>query len=532
MTDPEPDTTELVPGATAHTLQASAVARGGAANLFGAIVYGASNFVVLIVLNRIVGIRSAGIVVVAIALFSITSTMSGLGCSTGLIRMISRDRATGHTERLPATVRIAVVPVGVVSVIVAVIAFLFSEPIADLLSNGREVAEVAAVLRAMAPFIPAATMHTVLVQATRGFDTMLPQVVIERVGRAISLPVVVAVAATAGMGPRGVGAAWAATNVVALLFSARALQTRVNRAVLASGRTPTPINRTSRRDYWAFTAPRAVGQASEVAVNWLDTIIVSAIVSTTAAGIYASGSRYLLPGLFAAEALMQVTGPRISGLLALRKQHEASALLQVVAGWQVSVMWPLYLLIIAFPSPLLRVFGPEVVAAKGALIALAIAMLIASPIGPAASAILMSGRSTQAMFNTLVVLAVNVIGNLLLVPRYGITAAGIVWGATILVAAALPGWQCRELLGVSTIGRPALQAAGLAAATVGLASLAFRVLFGDAVGGLLAAVSVGGAMYVVGLRVLRSQLHLNALWEGISRRTGNESGHENNAPRR
>ena len=439
MTDQRPGTTEPVRSDSAQTQQAAAVARGGAANLFGAIVYGASNFVLLIVLNRVIGVRSAGIVVVAIALFSITSTMAGLGCSTGLIRMISRDRATGHPERLPATVRIAVVPVGVVSVIVAAFVFALSEQIADLLSNGAEVAQVAGVLRVMAPFLPAATLHTVLVQATRGFDTMLPQVAIERVGRALSLPIVVAIAATADMGPRGVGVAWAATNLVALVFSARALLVRVNRAVLASGRTPTPADRAMRREYWAFTAPRAIGQASEVAVNWLDTIIVSAIVSTTAAGIYASGSRYLLPGLFAAEALMQVTGPRISGLLAVRKQREASALLQVVAGWQVAVMWPLYLVIIAFPSPLLRVFGPEVVAAKGALIALAIAMLIASPVGPAASAILMSGRSRQAMLNTLAVLAVNLGGNLVFVPRHGITAAGIVWGATILVAAALPG---------------------------------------------------------------------------------------------
>ena len=81
-------------------------------------------------------------------------------------------------------------------------------------------------------------------------------------------------------------------------------------------------------------------QASEVVVNWMDTVIVGAVLSTTAAGIYASGTRYLLPGLFAAEALMQVTGPRVSGLLARRRTLEASVLVQVVAGWQVAVLWP------------------------------------------------------------------------------------------------------------------------------------------------------------------------------------------------
>ena len=50
----------------------------------------------------------------------------------------------------------------------------------------------------------------------------------------------------------------------------------------------------------------------------------------------------------------------------------------------------------------------------------------------------MAGRSRQAMFNTLVLVVINVGGNLLFVPDHGITAAGITWGATILVAAAAP----------------------------------------------------------------------------------------------
>src|SRR5699024_3918976 len=101
---------------------------------------------------------------------------------------------------------------------------------------------------------------------------------------------------------------------------------------------------------------------------WIDTILIAGIVSTTLAGIYASGTRYLLPGLFAAEALMQVTGPRISGLVATHRHAAATHLVQSVAGWQVVVMWPLYLLIAVFPTPLLQVFGDEVVQARGALV--------------------------------------------------------------------------------------------------------------------------------------------------------------------
>ncbi len=494
----------------------TAVARGGATNMVGAVVYGASNFLVLVVLNRALGVDDAGVVVVAIALFNLVAVITGLGCTTGLVRTISRLRAIDEPERIPATIRVALRPVTAVSVVAAVLVAVTAPALAEVLADGDTVAEVASVLRAMAVFLPAAAVHTVVIQGTRGFDTMRPLVFIERIGRAVALPLVVGLAAALDTGPRGAGVAWAATNAVALVFSLRALRRRVDGAVARSGRAAVPVDAAFRRAYWRFTAPRAVGQASEVAVNWSDTIIVSALVSTTAAGIYASGTRYLLPGLFAAEALMQVTGPRISGLLARHRPREASELIKVVAGWQVAVMWPIYTLIAVFPTPLLRIFGPEVVEARGALVALSIAMLVASPVGPAASAILMAGRSRQAMANTLAVLAINLVGNLVFVPRHGITAAGVVWGVTIVVAATLPGWQCRRL-GVSTIGRPALTAAALSTATVGLAALAGRLALGDTTAGLLAAGSVGAAGYVVGLRMARSPLHLQVLRAGVRR---------------
>src|SRR5690606_17864084 len=258
------------------------------------------------------------------------------------------------------------------------------------------------------------------------------------------------------------------SNVIALVFSVRAMRSRVDKATAAGGKPAVPVSRPIAREFWSFTAPRAIGQSAEVAVSWIDTVLVAALLSTTAAGIYASGTRYILPGVYAANALMQVTGPRISGLLANEEHAAASQLLKVIAGWQVVIMWPLYILIALFPTPLLRVFGEEVTAAKGALVAISIAMLIAAPAGPVASVILMAGRSTQAMLNTLVLVVINVGGNLLFVPDHGLTAAGITWGATILVAAALPGWQAHRSLGVSTIGSPAAVAVATAAATVGL----------------------------------------------------------------
>lgn len=123
------------------------------------------------------------------------------------------------------------------------------------------------------------------------------------------------------------------------------------------------------------------------------------------------------------------------------------------------------------------------------------------------------------MFNTLVLVAINVGGNLLFVPTHGITAAGVTWGATIVVAAVLPGWQAHRSLGVSTLGRQAILAVALAAITVGVVGVAARLALGDAASGLLVTSSVGVLAYVIALGLARSPLHLDALWNGVRRRS-------------
>ncbi|CAN5902887.1 hypothetical protein BH23ACT2_BH23ACT2_30130 [soil metagenome] len=497
---------------------ASSVARGGAANLVGALIYGASGFALLLVLTRGLGIDDAGVVIVAIAVFNVLVTLCALGTSTGMVRAISRLRALGEPERLPAILVIALVPVTALSSAVGVTIFVAAPTIAGAFSTGGSAEETTGVLRAMAPLLPFATLHPVIAQATRGFNTMYPLVLIERIGRSVSLPILVGVVALAGGGPRAAGVAWAASNVIALCFSARALLVRVRSAVDRAGRPAMSPDRATAREFWSFTAPRAVGQTSDVSMNWFDTILVGGILGATQAGIYASGTRYLQPGLFTAEALMHVTGPRVSGLLATDQPREASRLVQVTAGWQTTVVWPAYLLIALFPVPLLRVFGDQVTAAEGALVFLAVAMLLSSPLGSAAAVILMAGRARQAMVNTLAVLVLNVGGNLLLVGRYGITAAGAVWALSLVVAVALPAWQSHRGLGVTTWGPEALTAAGLAAVTVGSVGVVVRLVVGDGLVGLVAAGILGVTLYGVGLWRLRSRLHLDEWWAGIRRR--------------
>ena len=487
------------------------VARGGALNLIGNAVYGFGNFLLLGIVTTQLGADGAGVFLVAIALFNIMSKVCEFGSATGLIRTISRDRALGKQHELRANTKVAVAVSFGASVIAALGTYFFAPALANVFASGKDVATVTDVLRAISPFVAFSSVYSVLCYGTRGFNTMVPQVCIEKIGRALAQPIAVLAVLLLGGGVVAATYAWAAVQMVWVIPAGIAYFHLLHRVERETTEKRAHVSIPLARAFMSYSLPRALGQVFQVAVLWMDTLIISAILGTTDAGIYAAGTRYLLIGLFTAEAIMQVIGPRISALLALRKRVEAARLYSVATAWQTALTWSVYLVVIFFSTPLLRLFGPEYVAAGPALVWLAFAMLISSLCGPSDTIILMSGRARLSLFNAFVAVGINVVGNFLLVPHFGITAAGATWAVTIVIAAALPAYQARRDLGVHPWSGAVRAAMVCAVLGVGVPVVVSWLVLGPTAAGVVTATVVGAIGFVVALRRFGAEVHLDTL---------------------
>jgi O-antigen/teichoic acid export membrane protein len=494
-----------------------AVARGGALNLVGAVVYGITQFALLAIVANRLGAARAGEFLTVIVVFNIMSKVGEIGSSTGLIRMISRARAVGEERDLRALITIGVAGPLVAGTACATLLWLSAPTLAAWFGQGRDAERIAELLRTIAPFLPFASTYAVLWQGTRGFDTMVPQVAIEKIAKSTAQVVAVLVVALAGGGVRHAIVTWVVVQVAALVPAAFATVRLLRHAEQADTRPRRRADWRMTRSFFAFSIPRALAQVFQVTILWFDTLMIGVILGTTEAGIYGAGTRYLLLGVFAAESIMQVVGPQVSALLALHDRDRTSRLLGAAAGWQTAVVWPCYLVVLAFPRTLLSLFGDEFVAAEHALMFLAAALLVVAPFGPTDTVILMSGRSRQSLLNTLVAVSVNVAGNLLLIRRYGITAAGAVWAVTIVLTTLIPAWQAARGLGVRPDGRSRWAAALAAVVTVGPPVLVGRLLWGDRASTFAAAAIVGAAAYVWILGRLRREVQLDVLFSAVRR---------------
>jgi O-antigen/teichoic acid export membrane protein len=356
-------------------------------------------------------------------------------------------------------------------------------------------AALATYTRVFAPFVVVTAVYGALEAATRGFGTMVPSVSVERIGRSVAQPLAVGIAVALGGDALGVGVAYAAPYLAGALVLTWWLRRLARDTRRQAGRN-------ARRDaadgddrFWSFTAPRALSSIFQIALLWLDVLLVGALASSTEAGIYAAATRYLLMGTMAGQALTTAIQPQVSALLARGANRRAGDLFQIAAAWTMVVSWPIFLTVMVFARSLLDVLGTGFSQADTALVILGAAWVFASACGPIDVLLLMAGASRWNLANNAVAVAANVVLNLVLVPRWGITGAAIAWAVSIVITNGAPAIEVWYLLRIHPFGRGS---AAVAAASVGLLAgeLAVRAVLGTSLGALAAGGAAGLALYV------------------------------------
>ena len=504
-------------------------ARDTVIKFVGSAANGIFGFLGVVVITRGLHAGKAGAFFEAFALFTILSSIAEMGADTGFMRAIPQYRALGRTSDVRKTLLLGLAPVVPIAAIFAALMFAFAPELARVLAgHGRNVQTVIPFLRVLAPFIPLAAVTTVALAATRGFRTMVPSVVINNVFGPALRPVLVVVVLAMGLGPVAIGAAWAAPLAIGtpltiawLLFLLRRAERRDN----AVGLSPTKPPRRLAAEFWRFSSPRAIAAVFSTLTTWLDTILVGALRSTGEAGIYTASTRYVIVGTVFIQAIVIVISPQIAGLLARREGFDrARSLLQSTTAWLVMATWPIYFTLAVFAPLFLRVFGKEFVAGQTPLMILALGVLFSTGVGPAGAVLLMGGKSSWNLINTIAALVVNVGLNLLLIPHLGMTGAAIAWVASIVVSNLLPLIQVRAFLGLSPFSAPYVAVGIMSAFLFGGLGLAVRLTLGPSLPAFLLYACVSTGLYAVVLWKNRARLHLSMLLTSLRPRQARGMG--------
>ncbi len=451
-------------------------------------------------MGRTLGTGGAGSYFIAIAAFMIVSNVAELGADTGLVRFVSAAAATGRTATVGALVKTALRPVLTVGVgfvlVVAVVALAGATPAAvpvPLLIAGAATAVVSSLL-------------AIALSLTRGFGDATTYPLLQNVLLPVLRLVAVSSVLLAGAAATGVITAWMAPTLVVALIAALIARRQLRRNLAEV--TPEPAD---ARAFWSFSASRGIAAAVEIGLEWIDVLLVGALTSAEAAGIYAVVTRSARAGEVVQQAARVAVGPQISAALARGDLPRAQEIYGVVTAAMIWLAWPFYLVVAVFADSLLSLFGPGFSSGATSLVILVGAMGIATAAGTVQTIVLMGGRSRWQLADKTGALVLNIVLNLLLIPIWGIEGAAVAWAATILADTAVVVFQVQRLMGVRPRGSYPWVAALLSVVVVGGICVASRLTFGSSVSVMLGTAAVAGVAYLALSSPLRGRLGLTRL---------------------
>jgi O-antigen/teichoic acid export membrane protein len=506
------------------------LARGGVLNLVGAVANGLLSALVYVIVARHYPRPVAGAFFAATALFLILSAVAELGVDTGLLRWLPRYVVENRRGDIRTCVRVAMRPVYLASVLVAVVVFVAAPWIAQASVDNAQEHAFTNMLRVLAVGLPLAAAYDLVLAQTRVFGSMRPTVVVEKFGRGIAQPVAILIIEAWGGGSLALAIAWTAPYLPgllwALVWNRKVFQANAPRTEQLPSREVAEV----RSEFWRYTIPRAAARIFQVALQRADIVLVAALRSPKEAAVYAAASRLLVFGQLGTLAVQQVMQPHLSRLLASGDQEGATSVFQTSTAWLMAFAWPAYLASAAAAPIMLSVFGHGYRGGQAPLVILSLTMLLATACGPVDIVLLMGGRSGLSLINNFASLVVDIALNVLLIPKYGITGAAIAWAVALVVRNILPLWQVRSMMQMSPISSGALWVMASAIACFGVVPSLARAAFGLRLYAFLPVLAVCAFAYLGLLWIGRRRIALTAFASLLRRRVAGRAVVEEPAP--
>lgn len=481
----EQSATRVVDDSGEHKGEIREAARGGIVSVAGAGTSAVMGFALTLVLARTYGDAGSGVVLQAIAVFSIALGVARTGMDTAGIWILPRLALAGP-GKIRGAVMALLVPTAVVGTVLGLLIGLVLPRLG--LFSGEYEGQVTAAIQLVSWFLPCGAVMMVALAATRGLGNVVPYTVVGAIAVPAARPIAVLVAAAMGGAAVSAALGWALPLAAGMVAALVALWIRVREHERRAGVHGVLVpERAVHRSIWKFALPRWFSSGIEQSIVWFDVILVGALAGAGAAGVYGAASRFVTAGLIISTAMRMVISPRFSALLSENKISAVQKLYSTTVTWIVLLGAPIYGLFMFFAPTILGWLGDDFRRGSTALIILSLGAITSLLAGNVDSVLMMSGRSGWMLANKTVVLAINIVANIILVPRHGITGAAVAWALSMFIDAALASIETRIFIGVRFDAPRVFYALLVAAVCVVPPSLGALFLMGNSAEACLAA---------------------------------------------
>ena len=406
----------------------SALLSSAALVMVGGIVASVAKLGERVVIGRLLSPEAYGEVSVGLALLTFAVTFALAGTTQGVSRFVPRYEERPDQRGVWVS---GLLVAGTLALVGSLALFLAAEPIA---ATFFETAEAVTFVRLLALALPFTVGFRIAVAGIRGYENTLFRTVAEDLVDPFLRIGLIALLLLAGMGIVAAGVAYllaaVATFVVAHLLFARLMALRG------------PF-RTHTRELVRFSAPLVVSTVVGVMLTRTDTLMLGYFRSSYEVGIYDAAYPLANGLLVALTAFGFLYLPIASRLDADGDRDAVDDIYATTTKWVYVLTFPAFCLFVVFPRDVIHLFfGPAYTDAALVLPILATGFFLSAAAGRDRETLSAVGATTWIAVGNVVGLTLNVVVNLLLIPRYGYVGAAV---ASVTSLIALHGVICAIL---------------------------------------------------------------------------------------
>jgi len=488
-------------------LNRNSVIAGQAGFSFAGFLFGqASRFGFNLLVARVLDADALGTYALAVAVMQISEVLAIAGLDSGLLRFISVHSSDALRQK--AVIGSALKTSFFLSISIVLLLLLFSGRIALILHGSHRLQLTLCCYAVAIPFNVATMLYG---HAIQGFRQLQPKIIATQVVSPLLLLLLTIVFRYMAGQEAALIFPFALSAAIAF-FWIRPYLSKI------SGVLPLDIVRaTPDRAMLLYALPFMVVSLLSMMTHWLDVMMLGMLTDTATVGLYHPVAR--TAGLIRAVLLSfaGIAAPMIAALHTGSDNAEIGRIYKMVTRWIFGLVIPPVLLFILLPEPVLGVFGQRFTAGSHALILLTAASLLQVSFGLSSTVLAMTGYARLSLFNALGALGLQVVLNLILIPRMGINGAAL---ATLLVFFLLSTVRLGEiyiLLKIHPFGKALWKplAAGIVTAVILMAARpwlhSIPVFAGFLTGALLAVSSYSVLMLLLKLEQEEREIILKAL---------------------
>ena len=367
------------------------------------------------ILARFAGVEFLGIYSLASSVTRIGEVFGRAGLHSGVMRFVSRLDKETEIETVRQRI-LSGLKLGLLfGIVIMILQIALADWLAFELFNGSDLLKTVLIISAVS--LPFATIMAISAFATQGYKLLKYKVMVLNIIRPAIMLVCVLISIsfftkdTAIKYPLLISAVF--SSFAAIIFLNKLTNIKISQ--IFSGVIDKELLR--------FSYPLMFVTILGTLMHWMDILMLGYFTDTTTVGLYHPAAR--TAGLLRTVllAFMGIFAPMMSEYHRQGDVGEMGKLYKLIVRWIVSLSLPLAIIIIIYSKKIMMLFGVQYLSASNVLMVLTTAAFIQTLFGGGGQTLTMTGFTKVNLFNSIIVVLINIILNLLWIPQYGIIGA-------------------------------------------------------------------------------------------------------------